>query len=151
MRKYLSFAFVAAMFLLFAGNVQAGGRNNRDNQRADRHERIGQVIKDCEQRTNEFLRAVDKAWGRDRQKNDKLDRNAEKLERAMNQVRDSWNRNRNFDRTRSKVNAALSAGQNINKTLQHHRLNQHVLREWEAIRAELDHLADVFEYSPTRW
>ena len=46
-----------------------GGPQGRD-------ERIARVIKDCEQRTDDFLRAVERAWGRDRHEGDPLDRDA---------------------------------------------------------------------------
>jgi hypothetical protein len=109
------------------------------------------VIRDCEQRTNDFLRAVQRAWGRDRHDNDALDRDAAKLERALNRVRDSWNRDRDYGRTRGSINAAIDAGRDVNRTLSRHRLNRGVGQEWSAIRTELNNLADVFEQPRIRW
>jgi hypothetical protein len=147
MRKYLPLILVLALLLPVVGKAQVRGRNNRD----DRSERIAQVIRDCEQRTNEFLKAVGSAWGRDRHNNDMLDRNATRLERALNRVRDSWNRDHDYARTRGNIGAALSAGRDVNRTLSSHRLNQRVSREWGAIRTELDNLANVFGQPRIRW
>ena len=147
MRRYLPLIAMLALLLPVVAKAQSRGRNSRD----DRSERIDRVVRDCEQRTNEFLRAVESAWGRERHNNDELDRNAAKLERALNRVRDSWNRDHNYGRTRGNIGAALNAGRDINRTLAHHRLNQRVLREWGAIRTELDNLAQVFEMPRIRW
>ena len=146
MKRFLPFVLVLALLLPVVARAQRG-RNNRD----DRSERIAQVIRDCEQRTNEFLRAVESAWGRERHNNDVLDRNAAKLERALNRVRDSWNRDHDYGRTRGNIGAAINAGRDVNKTLSRHRLNQRLAREWGAIRNELDNLADVFEMPRIRW
>ena len=147
MRRHLPFILVLILLLPVVGKAQTRGRNSRD----DRSERIARVIGDCEQRTNEFLKAVESAWGRERHNNDVLDRNAAKLERALNRVRDSWNRDHNYGRTRGNIGAAINAGRDVNRTLSHHRLNQRVSREWGAIKTELDNLAEVFEQPRIRW
>jgi DNA repair ATPase RecN len=147
MRRYLQLIVVLALLLPVVAKAQSRGRNGRDN----RSERIAQVIRDCEQRTNEFLKAVEGAWGRERHTSDELDRTASKLERTLNRVRDSWNRDHDYGRTRGNIGAALDAGRDVNRTLSRHRLNQRVSREWGAIRTELDNLAEVFEQPRIRW
>jgi len=147
MRRYLQFIVVLALLLPVAAKAQSRGRNGRD----DRSERIARVIGDCEQRTNEFLKAVESAWGRERHNNDQLDRDAARLEQALNRVRDSWNRNHDYGRTRGNIGAAITAGRNVNRTLSHHRLGPRVTQEWGAIKTELDNLAEVFEQPRIRW
>ncbi len=118
---------------------------------AQRDERIARVIRDCEDRTNDFLRATERAWGRDRHTNDVLDRNAARLERALNRIRDSWNRDRDYRRTRGNVGAAISAGREVNRIMRTHRLAPRLEQEWVAIRNELNNLAEVFEQPRIRW
>jgi hypothetical protein len=147
MKRHLLLIVMLALVFPVVAKAQSRGRNRRD----DRSERIARVIRDCEQRTNEFLKAVESAWGRERHNNDELDRNATRLERAMNRVRDSWNRDHDYGRTRGNIGAAINAGRGIDRTLSRHRLNVRVSREWGAIKTELDNLAEVFEQPRIRW
>lgn len=148
MRRHLQWIVVLALLLPVVAKAQSRGRSGRGD---DRSERIARVIGDCEQRTNEFLKAVEGAWGRERHNNDVLDLNAAKLERALNRVRDSWDRNHDYGRTRGNIGAALNAGRDVNRTLSRHRLSQRVSQEWGAIKTELNNLADVFEQPRIRW
>jgi hypothetical protein len=148
MRRYLPLVVVLAMLWPAVAKAQPPrGRGGQD----DRSQRIARVIADCEGRTNDFLRAVERAWGRDRHNGDELDRSAARLERALNRIRDSWNREHDYRRTRSNIGPAIDAGREINRILSHHRLGTHVEREWGAIRSELNNLADVFEQPRIRW
>jgi hypothetical protein len=154
MRKYLP--LVVALVLLWPVVANAQPRRDRDyrdhrDRRDDRSERIERVIGDCEARTNDFRQAVDRGWGRDRHNNDELDRSAAKLERALNRIRDSWNRDRDYRRTSRNVGAATDTGRDIDRILRRHRLGPHVEREWDAIKTELDNLAEVFEQPRIRW
>jgi hypothetical protein len=116
-----------------------------------RDERIARVIRDCEQRTDDFLRAVQNAWGRDRHNGDPLDRDAARLEQALNRVRDAWNRDHDYRRARGYVGSAVDAGRRVNRLLPRHRLGRRVEKEWAAIRVELDHLAEAFDQPRIRW
>jgi hypothetical protein len=146
MRKYL--LLVLALALLWPAVAKAQPRRDRGS---DRNERIARVIRDCEERTNDFLQAVQRAWGRDSHSGDELDAAAAKLERALNRIREAWNRERDFGRTQRNVGAATDAGRDINRILRHHRLSRHLEREWEPIKRELNNLADVFEQPKIRW
>ena len=145
MKRYL----FAAVALLLALPVVAAAQPRRDRGgRDDRSERIGRTINDCEDRTNDFLRAVERSWGRERHNGDALDHNAQKLERSLNRIRDSWNRDH---RTRRNVGAAIDAGRDINRMLPQHRLGSQLDREWGAIKSELNNLAEVFDQPRIRW
>jgi hypothetical protein len=142
---------VVALAVLLPAVAKAQPPRGRGRGQDERSQRIGRVINDCEQRTNEFLRAVERAWGRDRHNGDELDRSAARLERALNRIRDSWNRDYDYRRTRTNVGPAIDAGREINRIMAHHRLGQRVDREWRAIRSEIDNLAEVFEQPRIRW
>ena len=147
-----SLLFVVLLALLWPAVAKAQPPRDRGGRRGDdRGERIARVIRDCEERTNDFQRAVDRAWGRDRHSNDELDRNATRLERALNRIRDSWNREHDYRRTSGNVGAAIDAGRDVNRTLFRHRLGPRLGREWDAIKTELNNLADVFEQPHIRW
>lgn len=148
MKKLTS--LVMTLVLLVPVMAQAQRHRDRD-RRDDRGERIARVIRDCETRTDEFLRAVDRSWGRERHSGDELDRAAAQLERSLNRVRDAWNRDRDYDRTRRNVGAAIEAGKDVNRILRHHRMSSRVEREWGPIKSELNNLADVFEQPRIRW
>lgn len=150
MRRYLPLVVVLALLWPAVAKAQPP-RDRGGRGRDDRSERIARVIGDCEARTNEFRRAVERAWGRERHNNDELDRNAARLERALNRIRDSWNREHDYRRTRANVGAATDSGRDIDRILRRHRLGPRVEREWGAIRSELNNLADVFEQPRIRW
>jgi hypothetical protein len=141
--------FMAVMLLI---PVMAQAQRHRDrDRRDDRSERIGRVIRDCEDRTDDFLRAVQRSWGRERHSGDELDRSAAQLERSLNRVRDAWNRDHDYERTRRNVGAAIAAGREVNRILRRHRLGSRVEREWGPIKNELNNLAEGFEQPKIRW
>jgi len=147
--KKLTSLFLALVLLV---PVMAQAQRHRDRDRRDeRGERIARVIRDCEDRTDDFLRAVQRSWGRERHSGDELDRSAAQLERALNRVRDAWNRDRDYERTRRSVGAAISAGRDVNRILRRHRMGSRVEREWGPIKTELNNLAEVFEQPQIRW
>jgi hypothetical protein len=148
MRRYL--LVVLALALLWPVVAKAQPRRDRDSRDA-RGERIARTIRDCEDRTNDFRRAVERSWGRERHSGDELDRSSEKLERSLNRIKESWNRERNYERTRRSVGAAIDAGRDISRILRRHRLSRQVEREWGAIRSELNNLAEVFDQPRIRW
>ena len=82
---------------------------------------------------------------------DELNRHADRLERAMNRVRESWNRERNPGRTRNFVSEALATSQEINRAFTRGRLHPEVQKQWFVVRSELNRLAEVFGLPRIRW
>jgi hypothetical protein len=95
--------------------------------------------------------ALDRSMLNGTQREDELNVSALRLERSMNRVREAWNRERDVGRTRRSVSDAISVGQDINRTMVRRRLNPGVQRQWEAVRAELNRLAEAFELPRIRW
>jgi len=83
-----------------------GGRDGRNGN-------ISRVVADCEQRTNQFrvsLRAaLDRSALNGSRREDQLNVDAERLERAMNRVREAWNREQDPPKTRHFVDEAIAA------------------------------------------
>ena len=116
---------------------------------------ISRVVADCEERSNQFrvsLRAaLDRSGFNGTQREDQLNVDAQRMERSMNRVREAWNREHDPGRTRQFVSDAIAAGQDINRTMVRRRLNPDVQRQWEAVRMELNRLAEAFELPRIRW
>jgi uncharacterized protein YpuA (DUF1002 family) len=95
--------------------------------------------------------ALDRSALNGTRREDQLNVDAERLERAMNRVREAWNREHDPPKTRDFVNDAISAGRDINRTMAARRLNPNVQRQWDAVRSELNRLAEAFELPRIRW
>jgi hypothetical protein len=150
MKKYVWTSM--AVVLLLPGVLAAQRSYPR---RDDRTGNISRVVADCEERTNQFrvsLRAaLDRSALDGTRREDQLNVDAERLERAMNRVREAWNREHDPGRTRHFVSDAIAAGQDINRTMVRRRLNPDVQRQWDAVRGELNRLAEAFELPRIRW
>jgi hypothetical protein len=158
MKKFGVVAIAAALLLPVGLNAQGYPRDRRVGDRHDQDERRGRVagiIADLERRTNEFKDALHRALEHSRldgtRREDELNRDASRLEHAANRLRESWNADRDFERSRRNLAVAISAGQDIQRTMARHRLRTNVQREWGAVRHELNLLAEVFREPPIRW
>ena len=116
---------------------------------------ISRVVAHCQERTTQFrvaLRAaLDRSSLNGTSRQDQLNVDAERLERAMNRVREAWNREQDPPKTRHFVEDAIAAGRDINRTMVARRLNPDVQRQWDAVREELNQLAEAFELPRIRW
>jgi hypothetical protein len=148
MRRHL--LLVAAFTLVVPAIV--GAQYRRDERG---FERIARVIADCEERTNVFKqqlrRALDYSALNATRREDELNGDANRLERALNRTRESWNVEHDANKTRVFVNEAITASQDINRTMVRRRLNPDVQRQWRVVRNELNRLADVFQLPKIRW
>ena len=149
-----SLILTTALAVLLPSLITAQRRYDDPPPRGGRGRDISRVIADCEQRTNDFRRSFRYATERgfrDHMRVDDLNRHADRLERAMNAVRESWNRERNPDRTRRFVSDALSNGQEINRAITRGRIHPEIQKQWSSIRIELNRLAEAFELPRIRW
>jgi hypothetical protein len=148
-----------AVVLGLSGVLAAGPRPSQRPQdrgrQGDRAGRISGVIADLERRTDEFQVALRRALergDRGRQgREDQLNRDAAQLARAMDRLKESWNREHDQARSRRSAATAISAGQDINRTLSRHRMRESVQREWDVVRGELNRLAEAFDEPKIRW
>jgi hypothetical protein len=159
-RRHLVVALAIAALLPGLATAQPpryGDRrpDSRDSGPRGRPPDIGAVIADCERRTDEFRRsfryASERGAHRDHMRLEDLNRHADRLERVMNAVRDSWRSHRDPGRTRRFVSDAISTGQDINRTMVRARLHPHIERQWGQIRFELNRLAEAFDLPRIRW
>lgn len=112
-----------------------------------RREAVEAIIRDCETRTDAFVRAFDRALDRSglngTNREDELNQSARRLEWAMDELRSEFNRQRDWLDAKDAARKALDAGRDINGTMRNRRIAG-VEREWAAIRSELNRLAKVF-------
>ena len=152
MKKFIWMSMAAV--LLLTGILAAQPRRDYP-PRGGRGPDLSPVVADWEERTNQFrvsLRAaLDRSALNGTQREDQLNVDALRLERSMNRVREAWNRERDPGRTRRFVSDAIAVGQDINRTMVRRRLNPDVQRQWDAVRAELNRLAEAFELPRIRW
>jgi hypothetical protein len=158
MKKLVLFA--VAMTTLLAGALRADYRHD-DSERdrhPDRREWIGHisdVVRDCDQRTTEFRGALARALDHSRldgtRQEDHLNDAARRLDHAISRLRESWNRERDPERSRMHVREAIEASRSINWALETHQVHGRVQREWEVLRGELNRLAEVFHEPRIHW
>jgi hypothetical protein len=144
-----------AVVLAVSGVLAAQSRRPDRGRPDERVGRISGVVADLERRTDEFQAALRREMGRgDRRgpdREDQLNRDAAQLARAMDRLRESWNGDHDPPRSRKNAAAAISAGRSINRTLARHRLRGSLQREWDAVRDELNQLAEAFDQPRIRW
>ena len=155
MKRLRLLAAAAALFLPACVTAQPYDRDHhRQGRWRDRDERLARVdaiVRDCENRTDDFKSALARALDHSRldgsYREHRLNSDARRMERAMNEVREAWNRDRDVDRARAYVRRAISAGRDVDRALPRFYLRRHVESEWRVLRAELNRLADIFGVS----
>jgi hypothetical protein len=146
-------ALSAILIALVQFPIEAQYRHTGERQW--QFEETTRIINDCERRTNDFKGILRHALaesrldhsGREKQ----LNRAAERLEDVMDHVGDSWNRDQNPAETRKFVAEAIAVSRDINKAMIKWHLNPEAEREWDAVRAELNRLAETFSLQKIRW
>jgi hypothetical protein len=160
MKRLLVLAVATAVLVPAGLGAQSRDRDRSDRGRrydrdGERGGRLSGVIADCERRTDEFQRALRRALDRSRldgtRREDRLNEDASRLERAINRLRESWNEDHDAERSRRHVRVAISAGRDINRTLSRHALRGGIRAEWDDLRSELNRLADAFGEPAIRW
>jgi hypothetical protein len=144
--------------ILLTGSIRAQPHDDMRFHHRDRGEWIGRIsgiVADCERRTDEFKVALARTLNHSRldgsRREDQLNADAARLERAMNRLRESWNRHRDPDRSRKNVREAIGAARDINRTMLHHQLRGRIQGEWDVLRGELNRLAEVFDEPKIVW
>jgi hypothetical protein len=154
------FLVSVAMTTLFCGALRGErehGEYDRDRH-PDRREWIGQisnVVRDCDQRATEFRGALARALDHSRldgtRQEEHLNEAARRLDHAISRLRESWNRERDPERSRMHVREAIEASRSINWALETHQVHGRVQREWDVLRGELNRLAEVFREPRIHW
>lgn len=118
-------------------------------------ESITRTINDCENRTDDFRKTLKRALrnspldGSSREA--QLNRQADRLERALDRTGDSWNKDKDISKTKRQVQDALGAARDINSAMRNWQFYGEVDREWGIVKLQLNHLAGAFGLNQIRW
>ena len=157
MRKQLTVgvAIVLALSGMLAAQSRPSDRSQDRGRPGERVGRISGVVADLERRTDDFQTALRRALEhsdlRRSGREDQLNKDAAQLARAMDRLKESWNREHDQARSRRNAATAISAGRDINRTMSRHRLRDSIEREWSAVRNELNRLAEAFGEPKIHW
>lgn len=114
-----------------------------------RVEETTRIINDCERRTNDFKKTLDRALARDnvragQGREDQLNANASRLENLLDKVGDSWNKDHDLNKTRVHVQGAIAVASDINQAMRTWNMGGDAESQWSAVRGELNRLAQTF-------
>lgn len=142
-----AFTFAATFVVLaIASLVQAQPRvaRGRVYTKGD----VDRIIKRVEDSTDKFRKEFDKALDRSRLNNsnreDQLNQYAKDLEHATDDLRKQFDRTDKWIDNRDQVRACLSLASKINVAMRNRRLGPKVESRWNALRYDLNTLADVY-------
>jgi len=140
--RFITCSVISLLFTFFPAHAQirrgaGGGANIQETTN---------LINDCERRTNQFRRTLDKALAHDnvragQGREDQLNREAGQLHDAMARTGDAWNRDHDYSRARTNVNAAIVIARDIDKAMRNWNMGGDAESQWAAVRTELNRLA----------
>jgi hypothetical protein len=149
--RRLALSAISIVLVLLPTEAQVRYRGERGWQL----EETTHIINDCERRTNAFKGTLRHAINESRldhsRREQQLNRDADRLENALDHVGDSWNRDHDPGKTRRFVAEAIAVSRDINNTMIKWHLHPEAEREWDAVRAELNQLAATFGLRPIGW
>ncbi|HET8674947.1 MAG TPA: hypothetical protein VFO63_04095 [Blastocatellia bacterium] len=115
---------------------------------------IDRLIRQAENRSDQFVAIFDRALDRSRLegsiREDRLNERALQLERELNIVRQQFNRTGNHYSIRAHVSNALNVAQGINTVMRNQRLHPVAERHWMLLRSDLNRLAAVYNLRQLR-
>src|SRR5262245_56286571 len=142
MRPIRKTIFIMFLFALVTAGVATTGMAQFGNDSA-----IRDVVRRIQTRTDSLQRAVQNAADRNNYRVDDIDRLILDFETAANQLDRRLGSRRN---STADAQALLDRGAQIDTFFVNNRLGGGSRREWQAIRADLDQLANYYNLNP-RW
>ena len=115
---------------------------------------VDRLIRQAENRSDQFVAMFDRALDRSRLegtiREDRLNERAMQLENALNIVRQEFNRTSNPYSIRAQISNALNAAQSINTVMRNRNLHPAAERQWSLLRSDLNRLAAVYNLRQLR-
>ena len=152
-----SFAISAILVVVFAGVSPADAQwraQRRDDRRDDRRVDVERVINQVETRSDAFRRSVDRALDRSRlngsRREDQINEDVKRFEKAVDRLRDEFDRRDTRDETRRHVEQVLREADSIGLAIRRADLARNVDREWSSLRNDLNRLASLYSLKPLR-
>lgn len=149
---FMALAAMCAMLMLSVpGEAQ---RRLAPRARGYTRTEVNNIIKRVENRSDDFVKLFDQALDRSRldgtNREDRLNEQARRLERTLDDLRREFDRKESYIETRPEVSRCLNIAEDINKTMRARRLGGETERQWALLRAELNTLADAYNLRPIR-
>lgn len=143
--KVLVIAVVFAATVAAAGEANAQRRSRRGGLTKGQ---VGDIIRRVETRVDGFTASFDDALDRSRldgtRREDDLNRRAQALESATDELRREFDRRDTWQENRDEVRRCLNAASDINAVIHRRRLRYGTERAWAALRYELNALARAY-------
>ena len=109
---------------------------------------VNQLIKNAENRSDSFIRALDKGLDKSAldgtNREDRVNERAKDFERALDQLRKDFDRNESYIETKPQMRAVLDIARELNEVMLRRNLHVAVEEEWVVLRRELNILASVY-------
>lgn len=132
--------------LAWLSQVEAQGRAQGEHYtKAD----VERIIQRVETQSDAFTAAFDQALDRSRQdgtqREDQLNAQVQQLERALDALREEFNRRETWRETRTNVQAVLRQSDEIDRLMRARKMPPGVEDRWRAVRADLNTLAGIYD------
>ncbi|MEO7505701.1 MAG: hypothetical protein ABIZ95_00575 [Pyrinomonadaceae bacterium] len=109
---------------------------------------VDRLIKNAENRSDEFVGTFDRSLDRSRLNNsereDQLNRRAQDLEKAFDDLRSRFDRTESYLDTRDEARKCLNIATDINVAMRNNRLGTRTENAWVILRNEMNTLARVY-------
>lgn len=109
---------------------------------------VDRVIERVEDRSDAFVKLVDRSLDRSRldgsRTEDNLNRQVKQLEKALDELRREFDRRQAWVETKSQVQAVVNQADEINAWIRRSRTTPDIERQWAALRRDINTLADVY-------
>ena len=151
MRKHWLKRVVVA--LVFAATVGAAAGEANAQRRSRRggltKAQVGDIIRRVETRVDGFTASFDDALDRSRldgtRREDELNRRAQNLESATDELRREFDRRDTWQENRDEVRRCLNIASDIDASIRRRRLRYGTERAWASLRFELNALARAYD------
>lgn len=154
----ITLSLVFSFMLLSTDSAQAqwrgDNRDNRDNRRNDRRwgntnkRAIENLIRRVEDRTDVFVRQVDRGLDNSRmdgtRREDNINQRTRQLERATNELRSRFDRSDSLRENRDDVQRVIAIASDIDRVMRRARVNRNVQNSWNGLKQDLNALARAY-------
>jgi hypothetical protein len=146
--KLFSLALVVASLCCVAAAAASARAQGR--YRGERYTKgdVDRIIKRVEDRSDSFKKLVDRSLDRGvldgTNAEDRINEQVKDLERALDDLRDDFDRTDTWRETRRHVEKVLREADEVNYIVNHRNLRPDVERLWGLLRADINRLAGIY-------
>jgi hypothetical protein len=147
--KVYMLAVIGALLLSVTAADAQDWRRGRDSRRDYNKADVERIIKSVEERSDVFRKNVDRQLDHSRlngsRTEDRINEEVKQFERALDRLRDEFNRRDSWEQTRSNVERVLRESDEIDQLMRRSRMGGGVDQQWSVLRSELNTLARAYD------